>query len=159
QPLGPGETAKVQIEWESQLPRVRRRTGYKDDFLLVAQWFPKLGVYEAGRGWNCHQFHANTEFFSDYGAYDVTLDLPIEDEGKIAAWGVKYTDSAKGDRIKVQFIAPSPGDQRREDEFGSRPVVHDFTWTADTRYEVYRQIFKFKEWAERFPAEVEKAHA
>src|SRR5262245_30408654 len=60
QPLGSGETVRVQIEWESQLPRVRRRTGYKDDFLLVAQWFPKLGVYEAGRCWNCHQFHANT---------------------------------------------------------------------------------------------------
>ena len=89
----------------------------------------------------------------------MTLDLPIEYESKIAASGVKVTDSAKGDRIKVQFVAPSSSDQRREDAFGKRALVHDFTWTADTRYEVYRQIFKFKEWAERFPAEVEKAHA
>lgn len=159
QPLGPGETVRVQIEWESQLPRVRRRTGYKDDFLLVAQWFPKIGVYEAGRGWNCHQFHAQTEFYSDYGTYDVTLDLPIEYEGKIGASGVKVNDTPKGDRIKVSFVAPSAGDQRREDAFGKRPLVHDFTWTADTRYEVRRQIFRFKEWAERFPAEVEKARA
>lgn len=159
QPLGAGETVRVQIEWESQLPRVRRRTGYKDDFLLVAQWFPKLGVYEAGRGWNCHQFHARTEFYSDYGTYDVTLDLPIEYEGKIGASGVKVNDTPKGDRIKVSFVAPSAGDQRREDAFGKRPLVHDFTWTADTRYEVWRQTFRFKEWAERFPAEVEKARA
>ncbi|NOT32214.1 MAG: M1 family metallopeptidase, partial [Planctomycetes bacterium] len=159
QPLGPGETVRAQIEWQSQLPRVRRRTGYKDDFLLVAQWFPKLGVYEAGRGWNCHQFHAQTEFYSDYGTYDVTLDLPIEYEGKIGASGVKVNDTPKGGRIEVRFVAPSPGDQRREDAFGKRPLVHDFTWTADTSYEVYRQIFKFKEWAERFPAEVEKARA
>ncbi len=159
QPLGPGETVRVQIEWEAQLPRARRRTGYKDDFLLVAQWFPKLGVYEAGRGWNCHQFHANTEFFSDYGTYEVTLDLPIEYESRIGASGVKVNDTAKGDRIKVLFLAPSPGDQRRQDEFEKRALVHDFTWTADTRYEVYRQIFKVKEWAERFPAEHEKARA
>jgi hypothetical protein len=159
EPLGTGETVKVQIEWQSQLPRVRRRTGYKDDFLLVAQWFPKLGVYEAGRGWNCHQFHAHTEFYSDYGTYNVKLDLPIEYEGKIGASGVKMNDTAKGDRIEVRFVAPSPGDQRRVDAFGKRPLVHDFTWTADPRYEVYRQIFKFKEWAERFPSEVEKARA
>lgn len=157
QAVAPNETVLVQIEWKAQLPRVRRRTGYKGDFLLVAQWFPKLGVYEAGRGWNCHQFHANTEFFSDYGTYDVTLDLPIEYEGKIGASGVKMNDTPKGDRIEVRFVAPSPKDQGREDAFGKRPLVHDFTWTADPRYQVYRQIFRFKDWAERFPDEVEQA--
>jgi hypothetical protein len=161
QPVASGETVNVQIEWESQLPRVRRRTGYKDDFLLVAQWFPKLGVYEAGRGWNCHQFHMNTEFFSDYGTYDVTLDLPIDYAGKIGASGVKLNDTPKGDRVEVRFVAPSLVDERREDAFGKRPLVHDFTWTADTRYvsPPMRQTFRFKEWAERFPVEVEKARA
>jgi hypothetical protein len=161
-PVGNGETARVQIEWEAQLPRVRRRTGYKDDFLLVAQWFPKLGVYEAGRGWNCHQFHMNTEFFSDYGTYEVTLDLPIEYEGRVGASGVKVNDSPRGDRIEVRFVAPSPGDQRRTDAFGKQALVHDFTWTADTRTvanPLYRQTFRFKDWAERFPEEVEKARA
>jgi hypothetical protein len=161
EPLASGATVNVQIEWESQLPRIRRRTGHKDDFLLVAQWFPKLGVYEPGRGWNCHQFHMNTEFFSDYGTYDVTLDLPIEYEGKVGASGVKINDSAKGERLEVRFVAPSLVDERREDAFGKRPLVHDFTWTADTRYVAppMRQTFRFKEWAERFPAEVEKARA
>ena len=36
--------------------------------------------------------------------------------------------------------------------------MHDFTWTADPRYQVYRQTFHFQDWAERFPEEVEKAH-
>ena len=105
EPAPSGSSLRVKIEWESQLPRVRRRTGYKDDFLLVAQWFPKLGVYEAGRGWNCHQFHASTEFYSDYGTYDVTLDLPIEYEGKVGASGVKVNDTPKGERIEVRFVA------------------------------------------------------
>jgi hypothetical protein len=159
EPLESGETLRVQIDWESQLPRVRRRTGYKDDFLLVAQWFPKLGVYEAERGWICHQFHANTEFYSDYGTYDVTLDLPREYEGKVGASGVKVNDAPKGDRVEVRFSAPSSADQRREDVFGKRALVHDFTWTADTRYvyPAYRQTFRFSEWAERFPTEIEKA--
>ena len=157
QALGSGETVRVQIEWESQLPRARRRTGYKDDFLLVAQWFPKLGVYEAGRGWNCHQFHMSTEFYSDYGTYDVTLDLPIEYEGKVGASGFKVNDSTKEGRVEVRFVAPSPADQRREDAFGKRPLVHDFTWTADPRFQIYRQTFHFQDWAERFPEEVAEA--
>ena len=158
QALGAGETVRVQIDWESQLPRVRRRTGYKDDFLLVAQWFPKLGVYEAGRGWNCHQFHASTEFFSDYGTYDVTLDLPVEYENKVFGSG-RGTGGVEGGRYKVRFVAPTAIDQGREDAFGKRALVHDFTWTADPRFEVYRQIFKFGEWAERFPAAIAEARA
>ena len=82
-PVEPGSQLTVHVRWESQLPRVRRRTGYKDDFLLVAQWFPKLGVYEAGRGWNCHQFHMNSEFYADYGVYDVSLDLPNRYAGRV----------------------------------------------------------------------------
>ena len=158
-PVRAGETARVQIEWECQLPRVRRRTGYKDDFLLVAQWFPKLGVYEPGRGWNCHQFHRSTEFFGDYGTYEVTLDLPRLYEGKVFGSGVKVNDLANEERIEVKFVAPSPDDQRREDAFGKRPLVHDFVWTADPNFELYRQTFRFKDWAERFPGEVEAARA
>ena len=37
--------------------------------------FPKLGVLQDD-GWNCHQFHAGTEFFSDFGVYDVSLTVP-----------------------------------------------------------------------------------
>ena len=38
--------------------------------------YPKIGVYEpagmrgrAAGGWNCHAFHANSEFYADYGRY------------------------------------------------------------------------------------------
>lgn len=157
EPLAPGEGVRVEIEWESQLPRVRRRTGYKDDFLLVAQWFPKLGVYEAGRGWNCHPFHRDTEFYSDYGTYDVTLDLPAEYEGKVGASGVKILEQVRNERLEVRFVAPSQRDQTLEDAFGKRPLVHDFTWTADTDTVVFRQQFRAREWAERYPEEVAKA--
>ncbi|MEO0650270.1 MAG: hypothetical protein AAFZ65_06295, partial [Planctomycetota bacterium] len=91
-PLAPGASVTVEIDWFSRLPRVRRRTGTKDDFMLVAQWFPKLGVYETGRGWNCHQFHAFSEWYADYGTYDVSLDLPIEFKGKVFGSGVRVRE-------------------------------------------------------------------
>ncbi|MFT5284438.1 MAG: hypothetical protein ACI8TQ_000594 [Planctomycetota bacterium] len=163
-PVQPGETIELAIEWESQLPRVRRRTGTKGDFMLVAQWFPKLGVYEGGSGWNTHQFHANTEFYSDYGTYDVTLDLPAEYLGdggvepRVGGSGVIVTAELKGDeRVMVHMIAPSLEDQRHVDRTGNLAKVHDFTWTADPNFIVHRETFRSSTWANQFPKDMEMA--
>ena len=160
EPVAPGATARVELAWTSQLPRVRRRTGYKDEFLLVAQWFPKLGVFEGERGWNCHQFHNNTEFYSDYGTYRVTLDLPQEYSEKVGGSGVQVTNREKdGDRVEVVFEAPSLEDRERPDMFGKLPLVHDFTWTGDPKYVVETYSFDFEEWSvksDAHAAEVER---
>jgi hypothetical protein len=83
EPAKPGDTIFVNIDFETKLPSKIRRTGYSDNYYFVAQWFPKFGVYEpAGMrfvtkgGWNCHQFHANSEFYSNHSVYDVTVTLP-----------------------------------------------------------------------------------
>ena len=152
-----GESVHVAIEWESQLPLLRRRTGYKDDFLLVAQWFPKLGVYEKGRGWNWWQFHAQTEFYADYGTYDVTLNLPARFKDKIYGSGILERGVFEAGRHVVRFIAPSERDQRTPDSTGRLPLVHDFVWTADPGYVVEEGIFRFDEWAERYGDEVRRA--
>jgi hypothetical protein len=157
-PVGPGESVRVEIDWEAQIPRVRRRTGYKDDFLFLAHWIPILGVFEEGRGWNCHQFHANTEFFADFGTYDVTLDLPAEYEGKIGASGKKVGPTAvRDDRVTVRFVAPSPADQEAIDRTGGRPLVHGFTWTADTNFKKKTRTFHFDAWRTKYESEVDFA--
>ncbi|MGA8263528.1 MAG: hypothetical protein WB779_03715, partial [Ignavibacteriaceae bacterium] len=58
----PGETINLDIKFKSKLPKIFARTGFADDYFLVGQWFPKIGVYEypgiryATKGqWNCHQ--------------------------------------------------------------------------------------------------------
>ncbi len=75
QPLRPGETIEVEVEWTAKVPRPFARTGYVGSYYFIAQWFPKIGVLEA-TGWNTHQFHAATEFFADYGVYDVRMTVP-----------------------------------------------------------------------------------
>lgn len=159
----PGATIEVDIEWTSRLPRVRRRTGTKDDFMLIAHWFPKLGVYEEGRGWNCHQFHAWSEWYADFGTYDVTLDMPgmywDDATAKVFGSGVRVNQLQSGDRAIVEFAAPSPEDRERIEESGKKPLVHDFMWTADPDFEVVTTTFKFAEWADRFPNEVERVRA
>ncbi|MEO6325347.1 MAG: M1 family metallopeptidase [Thermoanaerobaculia bacterium] len=125
-PVAPGQTLTFTVDFRARFPQIVARTGWKDDFLLGAQWFPKLGV-ATEKGWNTHQFHASTEFFADFGDYDVTLTLPREMKGKIGATGIlKEETELAGDLVRVRFLA--------ED-------VHDFAFTACARYEVYRETF------------------
>ena len=74
-PIAPGQDVTFKISFKAKFPEVIARTGYKRTFLLAGQWFPKVGVWWHGQ-WNCHQFHALTEFFADFGTYDVKVTLP-----------------------------------------------------------------------------------
>jgi hypothetical protein len=151
----PGEVVTATVKWEARIPRLRRRTGYKDDFLFMAHWFPKLGVYETGNGWNCHQFHAMTEFFSDYGTYDVELDLPAYYQDHTGASGVQDGPTQGGSgRFVVRYAAPSDKDRERAGRDGRLPLVHEFAWTADRHFVKYEDTFHFDAWAARFPDEV-----
>ena len=113
QPVAPGRTVNLEIEWTSRVPRTFQRTGAIDDYFFIAQWFPKIGVLE-DTGWNCHQFHASTEFYADYGVYDVRITVP-------SGWTVGATGAERGVRDNADGTATHQYYQ--ED-------VHDFAWTT-----------------------------
>ncbi|GAB4378282.1 MAG: M1 family metallopeptidase [Calditrichia bacterium] len=95
-PISAGDSAYVDIRFQTRLPKIIARTGYVNDFFALAQWFPKIGVFTP-EGWNCHQFHPTTEFFADFGVYQVEFTLPRE--YTVGASGIlleeKMTDSTK----------------------------------------------------------------
>ncbi len=123
-PVPPGGAIIVHLGFEAQLPRVIARTGWAGDFHLMGQWFPKLGVFEdvgvRGRkkaGWNCHQFHVSSEFYSDFASWDVTVEVP---EGwVVGATGVQTSD----EKVKE-------GTSRSRRVTFHAEHVHDFAWTA-----------------------------
>ncbi|HVO24145.1 MAG TPA: M1 family metallopeptidase [Candidatus Margulisiibacteriota bacterium] len=121
-PVRAGATVEVEIDFVAKLPKLFARSGYAGPFAMVAQWFPKIGVYQDG-AWNCHQYHATTEFFADFGVYDVTLTVP--GNGVVGASGVlqESHDDGAGTQT-VHFVA--------ED-------VHDFAWTIDPRFRVVEE--------------------
>ncbi len=123
-PVPPGQDVVFNITFKAKFPEVVARTGYKRSFLLAGQWFPKVGVWWHG-AWNCHQFHALTEFFADFGTYDVKITLPKN--YVIGATGVQTSDTDNGNGTKtVAFHA--------ED-------VIDFAWTADPNFKVVNGEF------------------
>ena len=112
-PLAPGAQIQFRIHFVAKFPEVVARTGYKRDFLMAGQWFPKVGVWWNG-AWNCHQFHADTEFFADFGTFDVRLTLP-------AKWVVGSSGVQTGERDN--------GDGTQTVSFHAEDI-HDFAWTA-----------------------------
>ena len=132
-PVPPNEVLLLSATFTSRLPEIVARTGYLlradgQPFFMVAQWFPKLAVYEvpgqryvprsAERGqWNAYQFHANSEFYADFGTYDVLLDVPAT--YTTGATGHRVSEQTAGRRKRLRYIA--------ED-------VHDFAWTTSPAF-------------------------
>ncbi|MDI3316628.1 MAG: M1 family metallopeptidase [Bacillota bacterium] len=132
-PVPPGGSTTVDLAFQVQLPRVFARAGYAGDFVMAGQWFPKVAVLEPagtrGRsrpGWNLHQYHANSEFYADYGDYDVRITVP--DRYVLGATGVEAGRSTPEKGWKtVRFLAEA---------------VHDFAWTADPRFVARERTFR-----------------
>ena len=118
-PIAPGAYVQFKIAFHDQFPETQARTGWKRDFVLGGQWFPKAGVWWQG-AWNCHQFHAMTEFFADFGVYDVKLTVPRNEV--VGASGVLIEEQSNPDNTKTFTYH---GDD-----------IHDFAWTASPRYKV-----------------------
>jgi hypothetical protein len=123
-PVGPQEMITLEIEFDAKLPRVFARSGFFDDFYMVGQWFPKLGVNQEGI-WNCHQYHMNSEFFADYGVFEATITVPKE--YVVGATGQRTGERANADGT-VQYT------YYQED-------VHEFAWTACPDFVEFRERF------------------
>ncbi|MGP1665810.1 MAG: M1 family metallopeptidase, partial [Rhodanobacter sp.] len=132
-PVPAGGELTLDMDFVSQLPRVVERTGWFGDFNLVGQWFLKIGVLElAGeRGateprWNVHEFHFNSEFYADFGLYDVHLSVPSD-----------YTVGAVG---KLQGV-PQQANGMTTYHF-VQGDVHDFAWVAAKGYKTLESTWQ-----------------
>ncbi|SNT24370.1 Peptidase family M1 [Granulicella rosea] len=115
----PGESITFHMTFHDQFPLSVARNGYKRDFLMGGQWYPKVGVFWHG-AWNCHQYHATTEFFSDFGTFNVKLTLPR-----------RYTVGATGVPTGEQT---NPGDTKTLSFYAED--VGDFAWAASPHFVV-----------------------
>lgn len=126
-PVAPGSTRSFNFEWEARIPKTMPRTGYNKDFYFFAQWFPKVGVLEtAGRRfaeetqWNCHQYHSDGEYYSDFGDYTVNLTVPSD--YLVAASGELVEKKMNSDKATWQFFAHD---------------VIDFTWSCSPHFTLH----------------------
>ncbi|MDD3643462.1 MAG: M1 family metallopeptidase, partial [Candidatus Krumholzibacteria bacterium] len=156
-PLLPGGQAVIAIEFTERIRRRMGRAGYAGRHYDMAQWYPKMAVYDA-RGWHPDQFRMG-EFYGEFGAYDVSITLP--EEYVVVATGTPVGGDPGWTRNPKPAARPAgpgggghpgghpgshagggPGADADAPAGPPRTVrfraerVHDFAWCADPDYVV-----------------------
>ncbi|QED36264.1 M1 family metallopeptidase [Antarcticibacterium arcticum] len=87
QVLKPGESFSFKIKWWYQVNNHvtdRARSGYEhfpedgNNAYVIAQFFPRMAVYNDVEGWQNMQFWGNGEFALPFGNYEVNITVPAD---------------------------------------------------------------------------------
>jgi len=154
-PLGPGQTARLEIDWSFEVPEGTFRMGREGaEVFYLAQWFPQVAVYDDLEGWARDPYLGDGEFYLDYGNYTVEITAP---EGwLVSATGVLQNPGEVLVPEAAERLAGVSPDEvarvvSREDRDGGRATapgdaeglltwrfeaedVRDFAWGASDRY-------------------------
>ena len=135
EPIQPGQTVTLYMEFDGQVPLQIRRSGRDNKEGIsysMSQWYPKLCEYDY-QGWHANPY-VGREFYGIWGDFDVTINI---DESYIVGGtgylqnpeqigygygkdaSMKKGNAAKEGKISWRFLAPN---------------VHDFMWAADPDY-------------------------
>lgn len=133
-PLQPGSTAKISTPFRVKIPWLFSRMGYNENLLSITQWYPKPAVYDAN-GWNTFPYAEQGEYYSEFGTYSVSLDVPAN--YRVAATG-RLQDSAE-----LAWLAElAEGGDEPDLRSGRKTLtyvqenVSDFAWFANPDFKV-----------------------
>src|SRR5688572_12862545 len=112
--LVPGATTTFAIDWHFTVPvSGADRMGRDGDLHLLAQWYPRLAVYDDVGGWSTLPYLGQGEFYLEYGDFDVAITVP-------AAWIVTST----GELQNPEEVLTAKQRERLEKARRGGEVVH-----------------------------------
>ena len=129
QPILPGDSTVLAMEWEAQVPLQIRRSGRDNAEGIsysMAQWYPKLAEYDY-QGWHANPY-IGREFYGVWGDFDVTINIASD----YVIGGTGYLQNP----TEIGYgYAPEPGSRPATLSYHFvAPMVHDFMWAADPDY-------------------------
>ncbi len=137
EPILPGDTAQLEMDFKGQVPEQIRRSGRDNaegvDYTMT-QWYPKIAAYDAD-GWHADPYVAR-EFYAPFGSFEVDITLPSN--YKVAATGLlqnftKYWQEESREKELITYAYQEEDSQTRLWKFKAENV-HDFAWAADPDY-------------------------
>ena len=153
-PLAPGKSTEITIQftthWTSDVyRRMKLFKAWGSKHFDGVHWYPRIAVYDAKFGWDTQQ-HLGSEFYGDFGTFDVELDFPhhyivdatgwLQNESEVLPPDLKaklaitnFKDKPWNEAPSV-IIQPEP-DKRKVWKFHAENV-HDFAFTADPNYRI-----------------------
>jgi len=144
QKLAPNESIRIDIRWTHHIGEMVERAGYYRGQYNMAQWYPKLVVYDQD-GWHANVFHAEGEFYGEFGDFNVKFDLPKT--FIIAASGIVTNGDPGWESVKVDtsldydiwidifdstYVEPDSTERRNVTFLAEN--VHDFAWVASRNF-------------------------
>ncbi len=118
-PLPPGGAITLDLAWSFPIPVYGAgRMGRDGSRYEIAQWYPRMCVYDDVHGWNTMPYIGAGEFYLDYGDFDVRLTVPgnfvvaatgtLENpNGVLTATQRQRLAQARADTAPVQIITPA----------------------------------------------------
>ena len=135
-PMAPGTALDLEFVWRFTVPEQGAgRMGRDGALYEIAQWYPRMAVYDDVRGWNHEPYIGAGEFYLEYGSYDVTLTLPasyiVAATGELVnpemvlttAQRARLALAKKSDTAVAIITREEAGDPAR-----TRPGDHPYTW-------------------------------
>lgn len=150
EPLAPGGKIVLSTPFRVKLPNAKfSRLGHVGQSYMITQWYPKPAVYDKN-GWNAMPYLNQGEFYSEYGAFEVSITLPqnyvvgatgdLQNEEehaflaeRSAATREMFKEKKYGPHITMKFPASS---KEMKTLTYKQKRVHDFAWFADKRFQV-----------------------
>ncbi len=152
--IAPGGRGTLDVEWHFRIPRESPgRMGRWDDTLYqVAQWYPRVAVFDDLRGWDREHYLGGAEFYNNYGRFDVRLDVPagwlVGATGALQNPEAVLTPTARERLTRVlesdsvrSIVSASEVGPGQATVAGDRLVWHfvadtvtDFAWATSSRY-------------------------
>ena len=77
-PITSQSRASFEIDWEFEVvgPGGIRHGRFADSLYQLAQWYPRVAVYDDLRGWETEPYLGSAEFYNNFGRFDVSIDVP-----------------------------------------------------------------------------------
>jgi hypothetical protein len=74
--------ATLEVEWNHKVPGAPGRFNHRmsqrwaDTLFQPTQWYPRVAVYDDLRGWDPELYLGPSEFYNNFGRFDVSIDVP-----------------------------------------------------------------------------------
>ncbi|MEJ2481715.1 MAG: M1 family metallopeptidase [Gemmatimonadota bacterium] len=115
--LPPGERVEIELAWSWPLPEYGYgRMGRDGTLYQVAQWYPRVAVFDDLSGWNVDPFLGAGEFYQEYGDFEVELTVPAG-----------YVVTATGTLTNDREVLTAEQRERLERADGSEEAVEVIT--------------------------------
>ena len=82
-PVAAHSSGTIEADWSFEVPRIAGGRGFRmgrwaDSLFQVAQWYPRLAVFDDLRegGWDTDPYLGDGEFYNNFGHFDVSIDVP-----------------------------------------------------------------------------------